>query len=628
MPTSPLKLVIRRLRVATERNGAGTTDGELLTRFLSHRDNDALTTLVLRHAPMVWGVCRRLLRSPHDAEDAFQATFLVLVRKAATVMPREMVGNWLYGVAHQTAVRLRATVAKRGVREMQMMEMPEPVFAEARANELLLLLDQELSCLPKKYRVLIVLCDLESKTRIEVARQLGIPEGTVASRLARARGMLAKRLARHGLAVSGGSLAVALSQTVASAGVPTSVVSSTINVMTLVAAGKTVTGLVSAKVATLTEGALKAMVISKLKAVIAVVLVLGFVVTGAMVLACRTAAAQDKQPAAEERVVTLQKQEWEGFTAWGKEIGGLQAGLGYLPGQKRAYSHGETVTLVVRVRNVGNEDVRFRYLKEFFMEKPPTVTGGEAKTIRLGGVILFGRLVHIPVEVNLARGKEMELHDLRLKLEPASEGGDVTEVSPEALHGKGKFQIQYELLAAASIDPNLTKLATGKLELEVKEAEKPPLTALPKPKVEKKKVYTPDEMMLEQEKARGKAIDGSKANTLTVEFKVQAVTKPTEIKLTTEKDSPYVVGHGPDDMCLHHRPPRKFEEKQFTAILTSKVVKQLQVVGIQDVGKHFMGKTIRVSGRINQHNYSGDDPPIEPHYDLVIEDVSQLETVD
>jgi len=110
-------VVIRQLLAAPGQGGAGTTDGELLTRFLGHRDDAALAALVRRHAPMVWGVCRRLLRGHHDAEDAFQATFLVLVRKAATVVPREMVGNWLYGVAHQTSVRLRATAAKRGVRE-------------------------------------------------------------------------------------------------------------------------------------------------------------------------------------------------------------------------------------------------------------------------------------------------------------------------------------------------------------------------------------------------------------------------------------------------------------------------------------------------------------------------------
>ena len=212
MPSSPLNVFIHQLRAVAERNGAGETDGELLTRFLSHRDDDAITALVRRHAPMVWGVCRRLLRNPQDAEDAFQATYLVLVRKAATVVPREVVANWLYGVAHQTAVRLRATAAKRSLREMQMKEMPEPVIAEARGDELLSLLDRELSRLPEQFRVVVVLCDLEGKSRKEVARQLGCPEGTVASRHARARGMLAKRLARHGLAVSGGSLAAALSR--------------------------------------------------------------------------------------------------------------------------------------------------------------------------------------------------------------------------------------------------------------------------------------------------------------------------------------------------------------------------------------------------------------------------------
>ena len=116
--------------------------------------------------------------------------------------------------------------------------------------------------------------------------------------------------------------------------------------------------------------------------------------------------------------------------------------------------------------------------------------------------------------------------------------------------------------------------------------------------------------------------------THTVEFKVLAVSKPTEIKQTTEKDSPWVIGHGPDDVSLHPQPPKKFEEKQFAAILTPKVVDQLKRVGIKDVGGHFNGKTIRISGRIRQHVYSGDDPPIEPHYDLVIEDVSQFEAVD
>ena len=275
MATSQMSEVIQHLRrTVLLRDGAGLTDGQLLEDFISRRDEAALAALVRRHGPMVWGVCRRVLRNHHDAEDAFQATFLVLVRKAASIASREMVANWLYGVAHQTALKARATAAKRRARERQVTEMPEPAVAEQDLwHDLQPLLDQELSRLPDKYRVVIVLCDLEGKTRKEAARQLGVPEGTVASRLARARAMLAKRLARHGLAVSGGALAAVLSQNVASAGVPTSVVSSTIKAASLVAAGQAAAGMISAKVAALTEGVLKAMLLTKLKIATVVLLV-------------------------------------------------------------------------------------------------------------------------------------------------------------------------------------------------------------------------------------------------------------------------------------------------------------------------------------------------------------------
>src|SRR5207248_633285 len=125
MTTSPLSVVIQHLRADLRPDGDGMTDGELLARFVRSRDEDALTALVRRHASMVWGVCCRLLHNHHDAEDAFQATFLVLVHKAAGV-PRQAIANWLFGVARQTAVRLRATAAKRGRRESQVVNMPEP----------------------------------------------------------------------------------------------------------------------------------------------------------------------------------------------------------------------------------------------------------------------------------------------------------------------------------------------------------------------------------------------------------------------------------------------------------------------------------------------------------------------
>src|SRR5262249_8620240 len=170
-------------RAVRLRDGAGLTDGQLLEDYLSRRDEAALAVLVRRHGPMVWGVCRRVLYHYHDAEDAFQATFLVLLRKAASLASRELLANWLYGVAYHTALKARATAAKRGARERQVTDMPEPDVAPPDPwHDLQPLLDQALSRLPDKYRVPIVLCDLEGKTRKEAARQLGVPEGTVAGR--------------------------------------------------------------------------------------------------------------------------------------------------------------------------------------------------------------------------------------------------------------------------------------------------------------------------------------------------------------------------------------------------------------------------------------------------------------
>src|SRR5262249_11635454 len=121
-PTTPLLRHVQQIAVRTA--GGHLTDGQLLERFLSRREEAAFEALVRRHGPMVLGVCRRLLRCDHDAEDAFQATFLVLVRKAASVVPRELVGNWLYGVAHRTALKARSMAARRRALEARVRDMP------------------------------------------------------------------------------------------------------------------------------------------------------------------------------------------------------------------------------------------------------------------------------------------------------------------------------------------------------------------------------------------------------------------------------------------------------------------------------------------------------------------------
>jgi hypothetical protein len=186
--------------------------------------------------------------------------------------------------------------------------------------------------------------------------------------------------------------------------------------------------------------------------------------------------ADPPPPAAEKD--TPPKQEKEPLTAWGKEVDGLQAGLGFRPGQKRVYHLGESVSMVLRVRNVSKQNVSFQYLYKHFIGTPPTVIDGEGKPLRLPGITTFG--VDVPQKVDLPAGKEIELYELKLTLRSASdrERDKLTDFDGRlsTLYGVGKFQIQYQQLATPEIDAILGKLATGKLELEVK-ADPPPAPA-------------------------------------------------------------------------------------------------------------------------------------------------------
>jgi RNA polymerase sigma factor (sigma-70 family) len=273
MATGPMRGILRHLRRAgTLRDAAALTDGQLLERFLARRDEAAFEALVKRHGPMVLGVCRRVLGNAADAEDAFQATFLVLVRKAHAVRPRELVGNWLHGVAYRTALRARSAAAQRRAKERQVVPMPrQETPPDETWRDVQPVLDRELNGLPEKYRVPIVLCDLEGKTRRQAARQLGWPEGTLSCRLARGRALLARRLARHGLNFSGAGLALGLAQEAAAAVPPALLTAVT---RTALAGGA------PAGVALLAEGVLKAMLWTRLKVGAALVLALGMAVGG------------------------------------------------------------------------------------------------------------------------------------------------------------------------------------------------------------------------------------------------------------------------------------------------------------------------------------------------------------
>jgi RNA polymerase sigma factor (sigma-70 family) len=285
MPTKAVNRVITYLRRVALTQGSCASDGDLLERYVTERDEAAFEGLMCRHGPMVFGVCRRILGNEADAEDAFQATFLVLVRKSRSIRPREMVGSWLHGVARNTALKARSLIHKRRCKEREVGMMPPPEPSAEIRERVEALVDGELARLPDKYRLPIVACDLEGKTIKEAAHQLGWPKGTVATQLRRGRVELAKRLSKSGKTLSGTALAAFLSEQVTSAGPPALLLQSTLKAASLFATGNSVIACaVSNSVATLTEGVLKTMVLSKLKTVGSFFLILGALALGSGVL--------------------------------------------------------------------------------------------------------------------------------------------------------------------------------------------------------------------------------------------------------------------------------------------------------------------------------------------------------
>ncbi|WZO98831.1 sigma-70 family RNA polymerase sigma factor [Isosphaeraceae bacterium EP7] len=272
---------------------AGLTEGEVLHEFARHRDEVAFESLMLRHGPMVLGVCRRWLRDPNDVDDAFQATFLVLARRARSIRPGAALGPWLHGVARRIAARARSEADRRphpGPGATAELADPRP----SPGPELRWALDDELGRLPEKYRAPLVLCYLEGRTHEEAAAALRWPVGTVRGRLSRGRDALRDRLTRRGIVPDAG-LGVALTVEPAEVArilsamspVPAALIESTRHAALGAAAGQLAGRLaLSARVVTLSEGATKAMTLIPLKAA-AGFLSVGLVAVGATAMAAR-----------------------------------------------------------------------------------------------------------------------------------------------------------------------------------------------------------------------------------------------------------------------------------------------------------------------------------------------------
>jgi RNA polymerase sigma factor (sigma-70 family) len=283
--------------------GAGLGDAELLRRWVAHRDEAAFEVLLWRHGPMVLGVCRRVLRDAHAAEDALQATFLALARKAGSIGRREAVAGWLYRVAYRASLQARGRALPALPEDADALPSPAAGPDEALVwRDLRPVLDEEIGRLPARYRVPFVLRHLEGRTNGEVARELGCPLGTVLSRLARARERLRARLTRRGLTLSAGALTAGLVGEALAAPVPPGIVGALARAAPLVAAGRApAAGLVSANAALLAGGVLKNMAVNKLKVLLAVVLALGLLGTGTAVLARRPNSGPQPAPGPQAR---------------------------------------------------------------------------------------------------------------------------------------------------------------------------------------------------------------------------------------------------------------------------------------------------------------------------------------
>ena len=287
--------VLREIRTLyTLGTMGGRTDAELLERFLARGEadaEDAFATLVARHGPMVLGVCCRMLPASHDAEDAFQATFLVLAR-AASIVRRERLASWLYGVAvriakvaRRRAVRERA--AERWLRAMSQVNSGPP---EDR-DDLIPILDEELNRLPHRHRAALLACELDGKSRREAAEQFGIPEGTLSTHLARGRKMLRERLQRRGVTLEVGPIA-GLARPSAEAAVIERLIGPTVRAALVDPSGAGATAVVSAAVSSLAERVLKMMILARLTLIVAALMTTAAGAFTAVALGWSTMAAE------------------------------------------------------------------------------------------------------------------------------------------------------------------------------------------------------------------------------------------------------------------------------------------------------------------------------------------------
>src|SRR5262245_28520775 len=274
MATATVSAFLRRLtRGMVAETLADQSDPQLVEQFLARRNEAVFEAIVRRHGPMVYRVCWRVVRHHQDAEDAFQATFLLLAQKLCGLRKHASLASWLHGIAHRVALKAKTEGAARRRHERQAPTAQPGQPDEVGWSEVCVALDAELAELPEKWRLPLVLCYLEGRTQDEAAKQLGWSERTLRRRLEEARTALGRRLSLRGIVVPAALSAILFSDCVASAALPGKLVGSTVEAAPRIAAGQVGTAIASAKVTALAEGALRTMLLTKFKTTAALVLV-------------------------------------------------------------------------------------------------------------------------------------------------------------------------------------------------------------------------------------------------------------------------------------------------------------------------------------------------------------------
>lgn len=493
--TRALHTLIEYLRQNIRGGDAALTDAQLLERWIGQRDPAAFELLLWRHGPMVLNTCRRLLSQREDVEDAFQATFLVLVRKAGSIRRGEALAAWLHRVACRIAGRAHAANARRASREKPFADEPAaPPIDAPGLRDLHAILDEEIESLPAHYRRALILCCLEGKSQEEAARLLGCPRGTVSSWLTRGRERLRQRLLRRGIVVSTTGLTAALTPDALASGGMIPLVGSLIRMAGAFAAGGAVpVGLMSARPLALAEGVLRMMFMTKMKLVTAVCLTVAVAVAGVGTWSHTTRAGEEpivlsekplretpvilnEKPPKETPVTLVEKSPKETFIvdqhalekddiAWGEAVHGLQAGIAFRRGDQETYEVGQSVTFIVYLRNVSDKKINLSHIEPLFDEWMPVIQDAEGRRLTVvPGPINLGDvpIVHRTVEA----GQQITLGYPWFRIRRDGYRGEV--VGPTCYAMPGRYKVGYSVFSLRLDDGKDIRLGTKQVELDIR----------------------------------------------------------------------------------------------------------------------------------------------------------------